>query len=330
MDLSTSYLGFELEHPLVPGASPMSDDIGKVKALEDAGAPMIVMHSLFEEQIVGEQLATVEAMDEPSESYGEATSYWPASTEFRLGPDEYLDQVRKIREAVSIPVVASLNGITNSGWLEYAKLIEQAGAQALELNVYYVATDLERSSESVENEAIEMVREIKKQITIPLAVKLSPFYTSLSNFVKRLDEAGADAVVLFNRFYQPDIDIENLELTRLNLSSRTELLLRIRWLAILHGRLKLDLSASGGVHGPSDVIKAVMAGANSVQMVSALLMNGPDYLIRVKSAVAAWLEEHEYDSLNQAQGSMSLLRCPDPSAYERANYAKLLQSWEPE
>ncbi len=330
MDLSTRYMGFELEHPLVPGASPMSDDIGKVKALEDAGAPMIVMHSLFEEQIVGEQLATVEAMDEPSESYGEATSYWPASTEFRLGPDEYLDQVRKIREAVSVPVVASLNGITNSGWLEYAKLIEQAGAQALELNVYYVATDLDRSSESIENEAIEMVREIKKLISIPLAVKLSPFYTSLSNFVKRLDEAGADAVVLFNRFYQPDIDIENLELTRLNLSNRTELLLRIRWLAILHGRLGLDLSASGGVHGPSDVIKAVMAGANSVQMVSALLMNGPDYLIRVKSAVAAWLEEHEYESLNQAQGSMSLLRCPDPSAYERANYAKLLQSWEPD
>ncbi|MCC5829619.1 MAG: dihydroorotate dehydrogenase-like protein [Phycisphaeraceae bacterium] len=330
MDLSTRYLGFELRHPLIPGASPMGDSLDTVKALEDAGAPMIILRSLFEEQIKGEEMATYRSLEEPANSFAEASDYLPRSTPglFKLGPDEYLDQIEKVRRAVAIPLVGSLNGVTLGGWLEYARLIEQAGADALELNLYQLATDPGLSGDQIEEQALAVIAEVRKKTTLPLSVKLSPFYSALANFAQRAADAGADALVLFNRLYQPDIDLENLEMIRINLSSSDELNLRLRWVAILFGRVKTNLSVSGGVHLPTDAVKAVMAGADSVQMVSALLRRGPGYLAEMVDGLERWLEEKEYDSLGQMRGSMSLLRCPDPSAYERANYSRMLQSWE--
>lgn len=330
MDLSTRYLGFELPHPIIPGASPMVDHIDVVRRLEDAGAPMIVMHSLFEEQIKGEEMATYRSLEEPEESFAEATSYMPRSSPgyFKLGPAEYLDQIAKIKETVGVPVVGSLNGVTLGGWLEYARLIEQAGADALELNLYQLATDPQTTGQAIEEQSLSVISEVKRQINIPLAVKLSPFYSAIAGFASKAVESGADALVLFNRLYQPDIDLENLEMMRVNLSSQDELLLRIRWLAILFGRVEADLAVTGGVHEPTDAVKTVMAGANAVQVVSALLTRGPEFLTYLVDGLRIWLEEKEYDSLAQMRGSMSLLRCPDPSAYERANYTRLLQSWE--
>jgi len=327
MNLATSYLGFELPHPLVPGASPLAEDLDTVRRLEDAGAPMLVMHSLFEEQIVREELSLTSSIETPKECYAEALSYFPDPNEFVLGPDEYLEQVRKVKAAVSVPVVGSLNGTTEGGWLRYARLIEQAGADALELNLYELALDPAESGEAVERRGLEVVRAVKAQVSVPVAVKLSPFYSSIAHYARRLDEAGADALVLFNRFYQPDIDVERQELLRVNLSSPSELLLRVRWIGALAGRVRASLAATGGVHTALDVVKAVMAGAHATQMVSALLRHGPDYLRQVRQELALWLEEHEYESLRQMQGSMSLLRCAEPGAYLRANYIKLLQSW---
>jgi dihydroorotate dehydrogenase (fumarate) len=327
MNLATSYMGFELAHPLVPGASPLVDDLDTVRRLEDAGAPMLVMHSLFEEQIVREELSLTRSIETPRESYAEALSYFPEPDEFVLGPDEYLEQVRKVKAAVSVPVVGSLNGTTEGGWLRYARLIEQAGADALELNLYELALDPAESGEAVERRGLEVVRAVKAQVSVPVAVKLSPFYSSIAHYARRLDEAGADALVLFNRFYQPDIDVEHQELLRVNLSSPAELLLRVRWIGALAGRVRASLAATGGVHTALDVVKAVMAGAHATQMVSALLRHGPGHLRQVRQELALWLEEHEFESLRQMQGSMSLLRCADPGAYLRANYIKLLQSW---
>ncbi len=289
---------------------------------------MIVMHSLFEEQIVGEQVAVVRSLEMGDESFAEALTYLPRPPHFVLGPDEYLGQIARIKSAVSVPVLASLNGVSAGGWLSYAKLMEQAGADGLELNMYELATDPNETAEQIERRALQVARTVKQSVSIPVAVKLSPFYSAIANFCKKLDELGADALVLFNRFYQPDIDVEQLEVLRVNLSSSAELLLRLRWLAILSGRIKAGLAATGGVHTAIDAIKAVMAGAHAVQMVSALLERGPAYLDKVRQDLARWLEEHEYHSLRQMQGSMSLLRCPNPKAYERANYLKLLQSWQ--
>jgi dihydroorotate dehydrogenase (fumarate) len=328
MDLSTTYMGFELPHPLVVGASPMVDSLDTVRRLEDAGAPLIVMHSLFEEQIVNEELATVRAMEGAEESFPEAVTMFARPADFVLGPDEYLGQIARIKEVVSVPVIASLNGTTLGGWVSHAGLIEQAGADGLELNLYELATDFEESAEVVERRALGVVRAVREFVTIPLAVKLSPFYTSVANVARSLDEIGVDALVLFNRFYQPDIDIEQLEVVRVvHLSTSTELLLRLRWLAILSGRLKASLAVTGGVHTAVDAIKAVMAGAHAVQMVSALLARGPNYLTEVRQTLAQWLEQHEYHSLREMQGSMNLLRCDNRKAYERANYIKILQSW---
>lgn len=329
MDLSTTYLGFRLPHPLMPGASPMVEDLDRVRRLEDAGAAAICMNSLFEEQLVGEEVATVRAMESHTEAFGEATSFLPEPPDFRFGPDEYLDQLRRVKAAVKVPVIASLNGVTRGGWLDYAKLMQEAGADALELNVYDIATNFEESSEAAENRTIDMVRLVKQAVKIPVAVKLSPFYSSLSHFARQLDHTGADGLVLFNRFYQPDIDVEELEVERsLRLSDSTELPLRLRWLAILSGRLRPSLCLSGGVHTPIDVVKGVMAGAHAVQLVSALLQRGPEYLRVLRGELARFLEEHEYESLEQMQGSMDLLACPDPKAYERANYMHMLQSWK--
>lgn len=327
MNLNTTYMGFELPHPLVPGASPMVDDIDTARRLEDAGAPMIVMHSLFEEQIVREELSVTKSLEIADESSGEALSYMPRPEEFVLGPDEYLHQIGKLKKALSIPVIASLNGTSEGGWLRYAKLIEQAGADGLELNLYDLMTTLEETGESVERRGLRVVSEVKRSVGIPVAVKLSPFYASITNYAHQLDQAGADALVLFNRFYHPEIDIQQLELRRVNPSSPAELPLRLRWIGVLSGRIRPSLAATGGVHGVEGAIQAVMAGAHAVQMVSALLQYGPGYLATVREELAAWLEENEYESLRQMQGSMSMHRCADPSVYERANYMRILSSW---
>ncbi len=328
MDLSTTYLGFELSHPLMAGASPLVDDLDMVRRLEDAGAAAIVLHSLFEEQIDAERQATFGHHDAVAESFGEATTYFPARSEFALGPDAYLERIRAIKAAVDVPVIASLNGTTPSGWLRYAGLIEQAGADALELNVYEVAIDPDRTGESVERRLLETVRAATTAVEIPIAVKLSPFYSSLAHLAREIVHAGARGLVMFNRFYQPDVDPETLEYAPvLHLSDSSELLLRLHWLAILSGRIDASLAASGGVHTPIDAVKAVMAGADAVQMVSALLKHGPSHLSAVRDGLATWLEEHEYRSLREAQGCMNLVRCPDPAALERGNYMRILQSW---
>ena len=328
MDLSTTYLGFKLAHPLMPGASPMVEDLGRVRRLEDAGAAAIVMHSLFEEQLVGEEVSTFRAVDGHAGLSGEASSFLPDPPDFRLGPDEYLDSLRKVKEAVKVPVIASLNGNTIGGWLSYAKLMQEAGADALELNVYDLATDFEENGQKVEDRTIDMLRAVRREVSIPVAVKLSPFYSSLAHFARQLDHTGADGLVLFNRFYQPDINVEQLEVERaLHLSNSSELPLRLRWIAILSGRVRPSIAVSGGVHTPLDVVKAVMAGAHAVQLVSALLQRGPEYLRVLRGELARFLEEHEYESLDQMRGSMDLMACPDPKAYERANYMHILQSW---
>jgi dihydroorotate dehydrogenase (fumarate) len=331
MDLSTTYLGFRLAHPLIPGASPLVDSLDTVRRLEDAGAPLIVMRSLFEEQIVQEEVVTTWSIETPKESYAEALSYFPEPDEFRLGPDAYLEQLRRIKAAVSVPVVASLNGTTEGGWLAYARLIEQAGADALELNVYELATDFGQTGAQVERRALGVVHTVRQAVSIPVAVKLSPFYSSLAHFARALDDLGVGGLVLFNRFFQPDIDVEQLEVVpRAQLSTSAELLLRLRWLAILSGRVRASLAATGGVLSAVDAVKAVMAGAHAVQLVSALLQHGPGYLAEVREQLARWLEEHEYASLRQMQGSMSLLRCANPGAFERAHYLRALQGYQPE
>ena len=329
MDLSTRYLGFTLPHPLMHGASPLVDDLDAVRRAEDAGAAAIVMHSLFEEQITLEHDAS-RGLTSHEDSFAEALYFRPNRREFALGPDEYLEQVRRIKDAVRVPLVASLNGVTNRGWLEYARLIDQAGADALELNVYRVTTSPEDTAETVERQVLDMLRSVKSHAKIPVAVKLSPFYTALSNFAARLVDAGADGLVLFNRFYQPDIDVEELEVDhRLELSSSSELLLRLRWTAILSAQVTASIAVSGGVHSPLDAVKAVMVGADGVQLVSEILKNGPQRFGELRTRLAEWLEAHEYQSLGQMQKSMNLSRCPDPAVYERANYMRVLNSWRP-
>ena len=327
MDLSTTYLGFELPHPLMPGASPMAYDLDMVRRLEDAGTAAIVMPSLFEEQIIVEQLATHEAVAAHTDSFAEAVSYHPNPQDFILGPHEYLNKIAGIKACTRTPVIASLNGISQGQWLDYARLIEQAGADALELNIYHLATNPDEKGQAIETRAIDLVSTIKQSTKLPLAVKLSPFYSSLAHFAHLLSEAGADGLVIFNRFYQPDIDVEELEVIRVNLSDSSELLLRLRWLAILSAQVKTSLAVTGGVHTPLDAAKSLMAGAHAVQMVAALLQHGPEHLASVRIGLIQWLEEHEYESLRQLQGSMNLSNCPDPSSYERVNYMRILQSW---
>ena len=330
MNLATTYLGLKLAHPLMAGASPMVDDMGMVKRLEDAGASAIVMHSLFEEQITREEQGTIMDMELSANTSAEAISFFPKPDEFRLGPEAYLEQLHRIKEAVAVPVIASLNGTTPAGWLHYGKLMQEAGADALELNVYYIATDPKETTVAVEKRTLDIVRAVKSEVTIPVSVKLSPFFSSLAHFAMELEAAGAAGLVLFNRFFQPDINVEELIAEpSLQLSGPADLLLRLRWLAVLHGQVKGSLAVTGGVHDGLGALKAVMAGADAVQMVSALLIHGPERLAQTRAGLTEWLEEHDYESLAQARGSMSLLKCPNPQAFTRANYMRILNGWKP-
>jgi dihydroorotate dehydrogenase (fumarate) len=309
----------------------MADHADSARRVEDAGASMIVMRSLFEEQLVAEEMATTRSMHTHADSYAEALTYFPDPEDFVLGPDEYLDKLSELKSAVRIPVMASLNGVTRGGWLENARLLEQAGADAIELHIYALPTDIQVPGAALEQRTIDMMGIVRQAVKIPVAVKLSPFYTSVLNVSHQLVNAGANGLVLFNRFYQPDIDVDELEVvSRLNLSDSSELPLRLRGLALLAGRVKASLGVTGGVHTVLDVVKAIMSGADGVQMVSALLLNGPGHITRLRGELAAWLEEHEYESLQQMKGSMSFLKCPDPSPFNRASYIKVLQTWSSE
>ena len=330
MDLSTTWLGLKLPHPFMPGASPLADSLDSVKRLEDAGAAAIVLRSLFEEQLLYEQLATHRYTDFHRDVFPEAASFLPEPGDFHLGPDTYLEHLSKIRAAVDLPVIASLNGTTPEGWLDHARLIEQAGASAIELNVYGVGADPGEGAGDIETRTLALVKQVKRRIKIPVAVKLSPFYTSLSHFASQLQLAGADGLVLFNRLFEPELDVEALEVKRvLHLSDPSELPLRLRWLGVLSAQLTCSLAASGGVHTTTDAVRALMAGADVVQVVSLLLKKGPGELAKLRQGLTQWLEEREYESLAQLRDSMNYASCPDPTAYLRANYLLMLQSgWD--
>lgn len=325
IDLSTRYLGLKLQHPLVIGASPLVDNLDRVREIEDNGAAAIVMHSLFEEQILLDSLSEETYIEGNQESFAEAISYFPNASSFALNPETYLIRLQKIKSMVSMPVIGSLNGKTPSGWTDYARDIESAGADALELNLYATPTLDETDPNTAESYSIAVVRSVCQQVKIPVAVKISPYYSSLPYFIRQLENAGASAVVLFNRFYQPDIDIEELEtVPSLKLSESHEILLRLRWLAILRDNFSIHLSCSGGVHTVNDVIKATMAGADSVQVVSALLKNGVGFIRTLRNELEDWMVEHEYASIQEMKGSMSYRNTPNPEAIERANYVKIL------
>jgi dihydroorotate dehydrogenase (fumarate) len=329
MDLSTRYLGFTLPHPLILGACPVADDLDAVRRVEDAGAAAIVMRSIFEEQLSLEQSATREAAKR-DDSFAEALYVRSHRREFAFSPDGYLEQVRRVKDAVRVPVIASLNGTTNQGWLDYAKLVDQAGADAIELNVYRLSTNPDESAETVERQTLDMLRGMRALTNLPIAVKLSPYHTALANFADRLAGAGASGLVLFNRFYQPDIDVEDLAVDhRVELSTSSELLLRLRWVAILSAQTNVSLAVTGGVHSALDAVKAVMVGADAVQLVSEVLKNGPGRFGELRARMAEWLEAHGYHSLSQMKDTMNLSNCPDPSVYERANYMRVLNSWRP-
>ncbi len=330
LDLSTTYLGLQLKNPLVPSASPLMRHLDNLKRMEDAGAAAVVLHSLFEEQIMSESQKLNFILSYGTESFPEALSYFPDVRSYNLGPDGYLKHIRRAKAAVTIPVIASLNGFSSGGWVEYARQIQDAGADALELNMYYVAADPMQDSAVVEAMYLDLVREIKKVVRTPLAVKLGDQFSSFANFAKKITEAGADALVLFNRFYQPDLDLDMLELVpSVNLSTSSELRLRLRWVGLLYGRVKCDFAVTGGVHTAEDVLKAMMAGANITMLTSALLAQGIPYLADILGALQAWMIEREYESITQMRGSMSQLSIAHPAAYERANYVQVLRAYEP-
>jgi dihydroorotate dehydrogenase (fumarate) len=330
VSLATTYLGLELAHPVLPGAGPLSADLETVRRLEDAGAPAIVLPSLFEEQITGRFGDGSRGKPGRGGGVGGPTSPFPTSEELGLDPDEYFEHLRRTKDAVSVPVVASLNGTTAGGWLETAGRLAAAGADALELNVYRVPTDPDRSPAAIEADLTSLVRRVVATVEIPVAIKLSPYHTNLAHLARELDAAGASGLVLFNRFYQPDLDLDALEpVSTLRMSDSTELGLRLRWLAILSGEIGADLAATGGVHEPADVIKAVLAGAHAVQVVSALLVSGPDRLRTLVRGVERWMERAGHESLADLRGTLSLRHCPDAEAFDRANYLRTLRSWKP-
>ena len=327
MDLTTTYLGMKLKNPVVPSAGPISQEISSIKALEDAGAAAVVLYSLFEEQIEKESLANFHYTTAHNESYAEATSYFPDHIEYKAGPDEYLELIRKAKEATDIPVIASLNGSTLGGWVKYAHNMEEAGADALELNIYKLATDFNTDGREIEQLYIDIVKEVKKNVKIPVAIKLSPFFSSTAWMADQLDKAGADGLVLFNRFYQPDIDLDNLEVVpNVLLSTPMAMRLPLRWIGILFGRLDCDLAATSGIYSEKDVIKMLMVGAKVTQMMSSILKFGPNHIADVISKMKFWMEANEYNSVDDMRGSMSYMNVGDPSQYERANYMKVISS----
>jgi len=329
IDLTTTYLGLKLRSPLVASASPLSRDIDGICRLEDAGASAVVLYSLFEEQLHQEEVDLEFHLNAGTESFAESLSYFPQPSEFHTGPEGYLNHIRKAKSASSIPIIASLNGSTLGGWTKFASEIQRAGADALECNIYYIPTDPKLTADDIEKNYIEIVRAVKSAVTIPVAVKLSPFFSNMANMAQRLDAAGADALVLFNRFYQPDIDLEELELRpNVLLSTPQALRLPLTWIGILFGRVRAGLAATGGVHGAEDVIKLLMVGANVTMLCSSLMRNGVNHLRHVERELREWMEEHEYESVAQMQGSMSQIRCPDPGAFERAQYMRAVKGMQ--
>jgi len=326
-DLTTTYLGLRLRTPLVSSASPLSQELDGIRHLEDAGASAIVLYSLFEEQLRQESFELEHHLSEGTDSFAEAASFFPQPSEFRLGPEGYLDHIRRAKEAVSVPIIASLNGTTVGGWTQYAKLIQEAGADALECNIYSIPTDPELTSAAVEEQYLDILKAVKSVVNIPVAVKLSPFFSNMANMAKRFDEAGANGLVLFNRFYQPDINLEELEIQpNVLLSTPQALRLPLTWIGILYGRIRANLAATSGVHGPEDVIKLLMVGAEVTMLCSTLLRNGINHLRHIEAGVLEWMENHEYESVRQMKGSMSQIRCSNPSAFERAQYMKAVKS----
>jgi dihydroorotate dehydrogenase (fumarate) len=327
VDLSTSYMGLQLRTPLVASASPLSQEIDGIRQLEDAGASAVVLYSLFEEQLRQESFELEYHLAEGTNSFAEAVSFFPQPDEFRLGPEGYLDHIRGAKKAVSVPIIASLNGTTVGGWTQYARLIEQAGADALECNIYSIPTDPELTSSAVEQQYFDILKAVKSVVTIPVAVKVSPFFSNMANMAKRFDEAGANGLVLFNRFYQPDINLDELEIQpNVLLSTPQALRLPLTWIGILCGRIRASLAATSGVHGPEDVVKLLMVGADVTMLCSTLLQNGISHLRYIEEGLLEWMEKHEYESVQQMKGSMSQIRCPDPSAFERAQYMKAIKS----
>jgi dihydroorotate dehydrogenase (fumarate) len=327
-NLKTTYLGLELKNPLVASASPLSESVETVKALEEAGISAVVMYSLFEEQIIHESMELDHFLSKDTDSFAEALTHLPDMGRYALTPDVYIDQVKALKAAVDIPIIGSLNGVSTGGWIEYAQKIEAAGADALELNLYYLPTDLELTSAQLETAYITLVQDIRGKVSIPIAVKLSPSFTALPNFSKRLADAGANGLVLFNRFYQPDFDLDELEVVpNLNLSKSAELRLPLRWIALMYGRIDVDFALTSGVHKAEDVLKAMMAGAKVAMTASALLKKGPKRATKILKNLERWMEENEYESIQQMQGSMSQKAVAEPAAFERANYMKVLNSF---
>lgn len=329
IDLKTNYLGFELKNPLVASASALSKKTSYVKQMEDAGISAVVMYSLFEEQITHDSLAFNYFMERGTERFAESLDYFPDLERYNVGPDQYLEQIRRNKEAVDIPVIASLNGVSNSGWIDYAQKMAEAGADALELNTYYISTNPDVSAAQLEENYIELVKEVCVNVNIPVSVKLSPYFSALPNLLRRLEEAGAQGFVLFNRFIQPDLDIENLVVdSTLHLSTSSELLLPLRWMALLYGRIKADLALTSGVHTGVDLVKSVMAGANVAMVASEFVANGVDRATEILAEMENWMTAYEYDSVARMRGSMSQKNVENPAAFERANYMKALQSYD--
>lgn len=330
MDMRTEYLGMTLKNPIVPSSSPLSHTVESIRRLEDAGASAVVMHSIFEEQITSESFYLDYYLSHGTDSYAEALSYFPDMQDYNVGPDEYLKLLSRAKEAAAIPIIGSLNGVSTGGWVEYASLIEEAGADALELNVYYIPTSPFMTGSEVEYLYTDILRDVKNTVSIPVAMKLSPFMSSTANMAQKLSESGANGLVLFNRFYQPDFDLEKLEVVpRLNLSDSRDLRLPLRWVALLYGRVQVDFAITSGVHTYQDALKALMAGAKITMMASELLQNGVGRIAEILAEMKQWMEEHEYESVSQMIGSMSQKHTLDPAAFERANYMKTLASYKP-
>ena len=331
MDLRTKYMGLELKNPIVPSASPLSESVDGIKRMADAGAAAVVMFSLFEEQLQQEEATETARLSAGTESFAESLSYFPKVDDYRVGPEQYLEIINKASQSVDIPIIASLNGVSSEGWIGYAKKMQDAGAKGLELNIYHIPTDPKLSGAKVEKMYLETVKAVTGSVTIPVAVKVSPFFSSMANMARKLKSAGADALVLFNRFYQPDFDLDHLSVvSNLNLSTPDEIRLPLRWIAILHGRVKVSLAATSGVQSVQEVVKYLLAGADVTMTTSALLKKGVGYITTLLEDLQSWMEEHEYESVKQMKGSMSQKSVADPTAFERANYIKILEKYKGE